>query len=230
MAANAYTQFRALIVDPNPATRSYLWEAVLADPHFKNVTAAKALEDARGMFQDGYSTDVVLISSTFDAPKISRFVEGIRETEGGKECAIISVMRGAHQENSNLGMLLAEGADGFLLTPFSVFSVGQVAQIAKSVKREHDRRRKLAASQLLSIDLLGMFDALNKKLFLSSSIEGKVKTSMKALQNKIREIIAGEPDLGREAVVNALKSFEPPKDTLYQGPSQRVKKKLASKD
>jgi CheY-like chemotaxis protein len=223
----AFEQFSALIIDNRAQARAYLWEAILADPHFSRVSAVKELEEAQALFFDRFQADVVLLSSGFDSKKIRNFIEAIRTTEGGKEVAIVSVVRAVDQENSSLGQFLADGADGFLLVPFSVVSVGQVAEIAKRVKHEFDRKRRGAAATLLSIDLLGKFDALSRKFFMTGDIKGKAYESFAALSDQIRDVIQGETDIAAEAVRARLRATEAPRVTLYQGPSQRLKKKLA---
>lgn len=220
--------FRALIVDNAAASRSYLWEAVLADPHFRNVTASKALDEAQAMFLGQFETDVVLISSSFDIERMKLFIESIRQTEGGREAAMVAIVRPTEQENASLGRLLALGVDGFILTPFSVHSVGEVAEIAKRVKREFDRRRKRAAARLLSVDLLLTFDDANRKLFMVGNSQGKLRETLKEIHAQIEEIVTGEPDLGFEAVREQARGMEAPRKSLYQGPSQRLKKKMAN--
>jgi CheY-like chemotaxis protein len=217
-------QFRALIIDPNALTRTYIWEAVLSDRHFSVVTASRNTEDSAAQFLQGYECDVVLISSNIELDKIKEFIQTMRNSVGGREAAIVTVVYAKEQTATGLGSLLAEGSDGLLLSPFSVHSLAQVAEIAKKVKRDFDRKRKVAAAKLMGFDLLLKFDELNRGF--ARGLDGvKAIDRLRESVLRLEKVLEGHPDVFAEAVRENLSNIEPPKSS-YKGPSQRIKKKL----
>lgn len=217
-------QFRALIIDPNALTRTYIWEAVLSDRHFSVVTASRSTDDSAAQFLQGYECDVVLLSSNIDIVKTREFIQAMRASEGGKEAALVAVVYSKEQTATGLGSLLAEGADGLLLSPFSVHSLAQVAEIAKRVKREFDRKRKLAAAKLIGLDLLLKFDELNRGFV--RGVEGqKAMGKLRQSVQQLEKVVEGHTEIFAEAIGGNLSNIEPPKSS-YKGPSQRIKKKL----
>jgi CheY-like chemotaxis protein len=223
---NSFSKFRALIVDPNPLTRSYVWEAVLSDIHFSVVTASKSAEDSMNQFQQGFGCDVVLVSSHIDILQIRELMRVMKETEGGKEAALVAIVYANEQNSTALGSLLAEGADGLLLSPFSVHSLSQVAQIASRVKGDYDRKRKLAAAKIMASELIAKFDDINRAL-LSGVNSRKPIERMQKVGIGLERMLEGSEGLFVEAIGEVIKNVEPPK-SAYKGPSQRIKKKLAA--
>jgi CheY-like chemotaxis protein len=219
-------KFRALVVDPNPLTRSYIWEAVLSDAHFSVVTASKSTEDSITQFSQGYACDVVLVSSNIDLLLIRGLMKVMKESEGGKEAALVAIVYANEQNSSALGTLLAEGADGLLLSPFSVHSLAQVAQIASRVKGEFDRKRKLAAAKIMAGELLIKFDEINRALLKGVNSQKSIE-KMQKVGSGLERLLEGSPELFAEAMIDVIRNIEPPKGA-YQGPSQRVKRKLAA--
>jgi len=214
-------------VDPNPLTRSYIWEAVLSDIHFSVVTASKSTEDSTSQFLAGFACDVVLASSNIDILQLRGLMKVMRESEGGKEAAFVAIVYANEQNSTALGSLLAEGADGLLLSPFSVHSLAQVAQIASRVKGEFERKRKFAAAKIMANELLAKFDEINRALMNGINSQKSIQKLLK-VAGGLERILEGSSDIFAEAVGDVIRNIEPPKGA-YKGPSQRIKKKLESR-
>ncbi len=223
-AASNNEKFRALVVDPNPHTRGFLWEAVLANSHFSIVTACRSSEESESHFRSGYECDVVLLSSTFETARRQALVSTMRETPGGKEAAIVTVVYATEQTAADLGILLAESSDGFVLCPFSVDSLSQVAGIASRVKAQFNRKRKIASATLILRDTFVLFDDFNRGL-LRDTVPARIGDKMRELVTQARTIVDEDGAMFREALSAAADGIQPPK-AIYQGPSQRIKKKL----
>ena len=54
--------FDAMIIDPNPSSRGFLWQATLANPRFHRVTAYSKFNAALKVLEDGAHYDGLLIS------------------------------------------------------------------------------------------------------------------------------------------------------------------------
>jgi len=214
-------------VDPNPLTRSYIWEAVLSDIHFSVVTASKSTEDSTSHFLAGFACDVVLASSNIDILQLRGLMKVMRESEGGKEAAFVAIVYANEQNSTALGSLLAEGADGLLLSPFSVHSLAQVAQIASRVRGEFERKRKIAAAKIMANELLAKFDEINRALMNGINSQKSIQKLQK-VAGGLERILEGSSDIFAEAVGDVIRNIEPPKGA-YKGPSQRIKKKLESR-
>ena len=213
-------------MDPNPLTRSYVWEAVLSDIHFSVVTASKSTEDSINHFQQGFGCDVVLVSSHIDILQIRGLMRVMKESEGGKEAALVAIVYANEQTSTALGSLLAEGADGLLLSPFSVHSLSQVAQIASRVKGDFDRKRKVAAAKIMASELLAKFDEINRSLLEGLNARKPIERMQKVGMG-LERMLQGSEDVFAEAMGEVIRNIEPPK-SAYKGPSQRIKKKLAA--
>ena len=220
--------FRALIIDSNPQTRSYLWEAVLAEPQFCNVFASKSLDEGRVMFETGLHCDVVLISSAQDPVLTKDFLTAIKATEGGKEIAYVSVVRASHQETEMLAASLVEGTDGLLLSPYSVNSVRQVAEVASRVKLGHEAKRREAGARMMLLQSIKLVDDYGKAVLLKKDSASPLAKFSKML-NKLNSVWSGESSGLTNIAVEVFLNAPAAQLSHYQGASTRIKKKLADK-
>lgn len=216
----------ALIIDSNPLSRGFLWQATLAESHFRKVKAVGNLPAAIAQLNDN-RFDVILIPSTIAVDEAKQFVSDARHTEGGKESAFVVVLKLPDQTTEKIATGIMDGTDGFLFEPYSVESLKRVASVASKVKGEHERRRKEAATRLLIADIIEKLDTYSSavqadKGAMSHSRERKEFLKAAATLKKFKQI-----DLGIYYEV-APGMFEAalPKLIIYRGASKRLKKKL----
>src|SRR5262249_32914468 len=91
--------FDALIIDPNPTSRGYLWQATLSEPNFRRVKALAGIEEALTHLQNGNRYDVLLITSEMSSETIRNFVPNAKQTDAGKEAAYVVVLKKKDQES-----------------------------------------------------------------------------------------------------------------------------------
>jgi response regulator RpfG family c-di-GMP phosphodiesterase len=215
---------QALIIDPNPTSRGYLWQATLAEVNFQRVKAYSKFDTALNYLQEGAKYDVLLITSQFPKDEIARFVEQAKLSEGGKEAAYVVVLKAAHQNTENIATSMMEGVDGFLFEPFSVQSLRQVAAIAARVKSEFEKQRRRAAISLYVIDVMKALDDYALALFSDTDVVAKNKLFLKSVL-PFRKM--GPEDLAvyYDVVGEIFEKARPRPPISYKGASLRVRQK-----
>lgn len=216
----------ALIIDSNPLSRGFLWQATLAESHFRQVKAVSTLTVALTQLDDRVF-DVILIPSNAPIDEVKQFVTDAKQKNGGKEAAYIVVLKVPDQTTEKIAAGIMDGTDGFLFEPFSVDSLKQVAAVASRIKGEHERRRKEAAMKLVIGDLIKALDEYsaavsNDKGAFQNSRERKAFHKASATLKKFRG-----NDVGIYLDL-APPMFEaaPPRIKFYKGASRRLQKKL----
>lgn len=218
----------ALIVDPNPVSRGYLWQATLAEANFRHVQAVSHLMDALVRLQSGYKFDVLLITSALELTEIKNFIPQFRQTANGKEAAYVLVVKLQDQGAENVAASLVDGTDGFLLEPYSVNSLRQVAAIAHRVKAEHEKERVRVAVQMVLVELMPKLDALAEAKRTKQDITAKDKDFKKAA-NGLRRVVGPYVEAYAEAAAEMFQKASPRAvrtSAGYKGASQRVREKF----
>ena len=221
--------FDVLIVDPNPNSRSYLWQATLAQANFRSVKAVAELNEALEQLNSGIHYDVLLITSALSSVNINQFVPAAKKTEAGKEAAYVVVLQRRHQNSENVATGIVDGTDGFLLEPFSVHSMKQVAAIAARVRGEHEAARmKTAISIMLeeSMEALNVYAECIRKQSDAAAALKDFKRASKGLRKIAKDNFNVYVDLAAESFAHSLP--RPPKQR-YSGVSNRVRE-LEQKD
>lgn len=152
------TNLEALIVDPNPTTRNYLWQAILATTDFHGVKSASSPKNTIDMLTQGKKFDVIILSSQFDQQTVRDFISEARRTTSGRECAFITVIKQTNDRGKSVATGMIDGSDGFLMEPFSTTSLRQVAEIATRVKKEAQEARVKAGLNMLFQDIIPVVD------------------------------------------------------------------------
>ena len=218
--------FDALIVDHNPVSRNYLWQATLADPNFQTVKAVSSLHYAMVSLQSGYKTDVLLISSALDTAEISEFIPEARKTAVGKEAAYVIVLKIKDQETENIATSLVDGTDGLLFEPYSVASLRAVAAIAAKVKAKHEEERTKVALKMVVKDLIPKFDQYAEQTRKKSEATQAKKELLK-ISHGLKKIGGNHIDAWVEIAAEAFENAPPrPPKEGYKGASERVKAKF----
>lgn len=220
--------FDALIVDSDLCSRGYLWQATLAEPHFRRVTAVRALDDALLLLTEGYVFHVLLISHTLERNRINSFVQSAKQTSGGKEAAYVLVLRDSEQTTDNIAFSIMEGSDGFLILPFSVHSLREVAAIAARVKHQHELKKKRAAIQLIVMDLI---QALESLAFAKLCHKGEKNCRLRfsKVTASLQKLKEEDLPLYFEVATDLFSTAAPRPLIDYHGISKRVRERLEEK-
>lgn len=221
-------QFRALIVDPNPTIRAYLWQATLANVYFERVKACSKIATALNLLEQHEAYDVILLASTIPKAEMDAFVLTSKQADGGKEAAYIVILKAQHQNTENVAEGLLHGLDGFLLEPFSADSLKRVALVAARVKKEFERQRSEAAIRIIVADILKTLRG-----YLNATILGEeVNRTRRDLQKSVaalQKIPEEHRDLYFEIATEMFGASAPRPSIGYHGASKRLKKKLQKK-
>ncbi|MCC6952507.1 MAG: response regulator [Deltaproteobacteria bacterium] len=222
-----HSQFNALIIEPNPTVRGYLWQATLASPHFHRVKAVSKIESALERLNE-HPFDCILVSSNFPREEIESFIERAKSTNGGKEAAYIWVLRAKHQSSNNIAQGLLGGLNGFLLEPFSADSLRRVAIAAAKVKKEFDRQRTEAALRIIVSDVMKALDALALAQSASAEVNRSRKEFAKAAA-ALKTIPTEDRDLYYKVACELFETAPPKPSIGYKGASKRIKQRLTKK-
>ena len=175
---------------------------------------------------------MVLITSTIDRDEMRSFITASKISEGGKEAAYVMVLKANHQDAENIAFSMMEGTDGFLMEPFSVDSLRQVAMIAARVKGEFERARQRAAIALIVGDIMKSLDDLaNAKILGDDTVQQRKKlvTSTRALK-KLKS--GNDLQLYYDLAPEMFEAGTPRPSLGYGGASKRVReraRKLSAK-
>ncbi|MFN8388879.1 MAG: hypothetical protein U0136_01155 [Bdellovibrionota bacterium] len=215
--------FDALIVDPNPVSRGYLWQATLCEPNFRRVKAVSGLTEALNQLQKGNRYDVLLITSEVQSENIKEFVPQAKQIEGGREAAYVVVLKKKDQDSEKIALGIVDGTDGFLLEPFSVQSLKQVAAIAARVRGEHERQRAKAALSLMLFEIGPKLDAYAESRRTKSDAITPQKEFIRSAQ-ALKRLVAGNEQVYAEVAAEIFEQAPPrvPKGK-YKGASKRVR-------
>ena len=220
-----FVRFDAMIIDPDPTSRGYLWQATLAEVSFHKVKAFSKPDTAVAHLAQGAKFDVMLITSGFGRDDIINFIREAKQTEGGKEAAYIWVLKTVHQTTDNIAFGLIDGTDGFLLEPFSVDSLQQVAAIAARVRKEYDRQRKKVALTLVVKEIMNALDEYALARVTKKGIAAATHEFKKASE-VLRKLEQDDLEIYHEVACEMFEKGIPRPPIAYRGASTRVKQKM----
>lgn len=148
----------ALIVDPNPTTRNYLWQAILATTDFHTVKSATSTKNTIELLTAGKKFDVIILSSQFEQQIIKNFIAEAKKIGSGCQCAFITVVKQSNDRSNNIASGMIDGSDGFLIEPFSTTSLKQVAEIANRVRKEGQEARVRTGLNMMFSEIIPVVD------------------------------------------------------------------------
>ena len=158
-----YTTLRALIIDPSADRRARLKQAALAYADFSRVYSVPSLKEARAHLCSQPEYDLVFVSFAVGEDEALKFVIEGKKEESPRDAAFVLVLPPRSQNAETFADSLLEGADGFLLEPFSAEGLREMSDLAREVKREKELARERAA---LSI-MIKNVRAISRKLLLA---------------------------------------------------------------
>ena len=227
---------RAFLIESQSTVRNHLKQTLHASSSFGGFGFASTLEEGiRTLAATLDEFDVVFVAANFGETSVSDFIHAAKETRACSDTAFILIF---HAEDSNVPKLatnLLQGSDSFLLTPFSVTAVADVAEIAMEVKRRNADQRLSAASGLI-VD--SMMDEVDRRARLKAAGK-KVPPVSKALKQASGQfkIVAGESlktfydtaiDRFSARVRNVEAQHQGKKG--YDGASERLRQKYGGED
>ncbi|MBP9838041.1 MAG: response regulator [Proteobacteria bacterium] len=221
-------KINALIIDPRPESRGFLWQAILANSDFHTAKACSDTEDAIFRLTSGLKFDIVLLNSSLSTKRIAEFLPKAKETEGGRESAYVTVLKKKDQSNENVALGIMEGTDGFLLEPFSYDSLKSVAALAAKIKGEHEEKRHLAALNILIKNIIPKIDLYSEMSRKKDNTKYAKDEFLKAYAS-LERIAENHYDFYIKTVAAEFMKASPriKKTSSYNGASKRLQMKYS---
>lgn len=217
-------QLSALIIDFNPTSRSFLWQVTVEGVYFRRVKAYSHTKDAYEHLRSGARYDVVLITSQIPQAETKSFITRAKETDGGREAAYIMVVKIPDQTTENIATNMIGGTDGFLLEPFSVESLKQVAAIAEGVRKKFEAERQRAAFQLIASGIIKALDEFSTATITNENV-GAARKSFQAATRPLKKMERDQFHLFIDILTEACEDARPRAPLGYKGASQRVRER-----
>ena len=223
--------FDALIVDAELDSRMRLRQAASNLPQFSHVTMANSLPVAVSNLEGDANCDVILLRPSFPEKDMELFIQKCKQTKQGQGCALILVVRNKHSDTGSIARSFAGGVDGFLSEPYSVETIQQIFEIAAALKQKKMETRCRAAIEVMLKKIVTVLDmAAQEERFGKGT---GVKRELAHLCRALHELASVDPDAYQSLLVSVFESVQPPAPTLtekrplYEGASERVKKKIS---
>lgn len=225
------TNFEALIIDPDLATRNRLKQAASSVVNFGKIYIVSSLRDATSRLQDGETTDVVFLSQSFSNEERLRFIQEAKQLPAGRDTAYVLVMRAKEQDSAHVAQNMLGGADGMLFEPYSVQSLVETTILATSIKSQRQQFREKAALSLLISDIARQLDLV--ALVRKAGIEpGNSMKKLRELAAPLKQLSPERLALYQEVAVKSFSEAAVPTqlmDSGYGGASERVKRRMEQK-
>ena len=221
-----------LIVDSNEERRIRLKGATQLVTEFSKVAVAPTLRDANEYIATAEAPwDVVFLSNEMNEDGITRFIQSSKKSSAGENSAYVLILNTEKRASSDVFTHMRSGIDGLLYEPYSVEQLTDIIELAANVKERTPEERESAAIHILLQDVIGHLDrmALLKKLGYD------IEKGLERFTMLCHSLTAISPDEIETYHETAIKIFEeaPSPETLenslYKGPSQRVREQQERK-
>lgn len=214
----------AMIISPDLEARMRLKQAMAFVPEFKVVKVMATLTEGLQRLFSGEMFGSFFVSALFGHDVGCDFIRKSKQTEGGRDAAYIFTLSGeAH--SADIANDLVQGADGFLVEPFSVEALQKIYQLAVEVRKQRIQVRQRASLRLL---LQTAMDGIDEWAW-NSSLEGVPPVSTPSRLGKVRDSILALPEDQIETYFEVLEEvfceIQKPRILGYRGASRRLRKK-----
>jgi CheY-like chemotaxis protein len=228
----AQKKYDIIILDPDAESRMRLRQVTAATGNFGETIMLVDTNDALSKIGMKKQMDIVFISHALPKEEFASFVANAKKLAAGQDCAYVAMMRSENQEPAKIAMLLAQGADGFLVEPYSVDGLSEITNLATRIKRERaGQREELSMRMVLKevahlVNMIAVLQALNHP---ARSQQKKLREMMSTFDNMDEEKRSRYLPLMMESFESAPLPKNIGPKTKYGGASDRIKKKMAEK-
>lgn len=223
-------KYHALICDPDLVTRNRLKTAASAVPRFGRIGMSESFRQAIDVMSGEMEFNVVFISDRIPQSEISTFIRDRRQTQQGQDAAYVIVLAKKADDTATVAQNMMVGADGFLFEPYSIDSLVEITELAKTVKRDRSREREATALTIVLNDIIPQIDLIAQ--LKASGID--LGPNMKRLRDMCSIFRTLGDDSFAHYIAIASEKFEKAPVPVvgkkkYGGVSDRVKKRLEEK-
>lgn len=222
------TSINALIIDPKLDTRVKLKSAMRAISRFRTVIAAADYTDAQRQLTR-CKIDIVFIPESLNDSRATQFRQEVKDSMNARDAAYV-VLLDNESDTTTVSANLLNGADGFLIEPFSVDTLLQITELAETVKLERQDARVKSAICLLVTEIVGQLGQLAR----IKKTGGEARLSQELLREMCSVLPELEPRMQEfyfSVLLETLPKLSPPTRRKvsfrsYSGASQRIRKRL----
>lgn len=225
----ALDRFSAIIVDPEGGNRIRLKQAASAVPEFDKVAQIANLNEALAKLEGSEETNVIFLSNKAFSADIPQFIKNAKGTPHGELATYILILSQSEQADTSYASAMLQGADGFLIEPYSVDALLEITRISAKVRKERLEAREAVAIKFLMQEISDQVNTISELL----TVGGQVLRPMRKLR-QMCEIFQTLDDATRakylSSAVEVFEAAHPPLPrAAYKGVSSRVKKRLENK-
>lgn len=223
-------KYSVWVVDNDMQARMRLKTATSSVATFGQVKLLNTMDEAVKALENSNHVDIVFVARRFGQDVITQFVRKCKETQGGRDSAYVLVLKTDDQDSNTVAQNVLIGADGFLLEPYSVDNLVEIAQLAARVKRERSLEREQTALKFLVDDVIKQIDRVAFIKSCGFDVGRNLKKLKEMcqvfndLQSESQEVYF---EIAIEQFINA--PLPPVPDKNYKGVSERVRKRMEAK-
>lgn len=221
----------ALIIHPNPYKRALIKQATMMMGELERVYQASSFVSALSRIEtiEG-SCDLVLSASELDPVEGEEFIQRVLEFRAARDAAFIVILDKNDQSIGSVAQTLLSGANGILMTPFSIEDISNVVGIAAVVKKQRASARQRQALRLVINGIIKKLDLIWYNCCYDLPM-GFALRDLRAAASLLPGLSEEELGVFFELATEMLGELPPPpviekKVGGYRGASSRVKKKV----
>lgn len=221
-----------LIVDSNEERRIRLKGATQLVTEFSKVAVAPTLRDANEYIATAQAPwDVVFLSNEMNEDAISRFIQSSKKLPAGGNAAYVLILNTEKRGSSDVFTHMRSGIDGLLYEPYSVEQLTDIIELSAKVKERTPEERESVATRIILQDVIRHLDRMAFLKKLGYDIDKGLKR-FATLCHSLTELSPDEMKTYHETAINMFEEAPSPQtleDSLYKGPSQRVREQQERK-
>jgi DNA-binding NarL/FixJ family response regulator len=219
----------AIIVDPDAYKRMLLKQATSLMSELQRVLQASSFREAVARLENlEGSCDIIFIASDLDAAASEEFIEKCLLLKEARDAAFVVVLDSKDQSVGNVAQTLLSGANGILMSPFSVEDLAGVIALSTAVKKQRALARRKQAIRLLLDEIISKLDSVwyNYCSALPAGVAiRELKSAAAVLQGLNEDELALYFEMAAEIFDEVpTPPIIPRKIVAYSGASSRVRK------
>ena len=169
-----------LIIEPDRAAQRRLKQALNSAFDFGDIYIANDFTDVFKVLSKIEVCDIIFISNRLNKHHVSDFIQETKEKLSTRDASNILLLDYTNGDSTSIATRMLEGIDGFLVEPYSVEALQDIAKTAKEVKKAKSSAREKSAIRILVKEIMLQIDHIVelKKMGAPAKISQKVLEEM----------------------------------------------------